>query len=171
MRRVIALALFGSGLVGCRDDESLEVVRPPSDQAAPTAASPDRLPPGKLLEGPDSAFELPIPKLLRVDASFPKDVYARGPVPLHDLADYVKERVQVRHVEMVGQRLIFPSARIKGGGDRILRVEVYPKGGEAWLLVHDATPPPAEQGLSEEERWKRVGLTPNGQLIDPQNLE
>ncbi len=38
-------------------------------------------------------------------------------------------------------------------------------------MIKDITPPPLEPGLTDEERWKKAGLTPDGKPIDPKKLE
>ena len=168
-RWVAAFALFAC--VACRKQEKPTASDAPAGSAPPAPASPDRLPPGKLLEGTERAFSLPLPKALRIDASFPSEIHAAGRVNPTDLAEFVQARVVVRHVEMIGERIVFPLVKVRGGDDKVLRIEIFRRGVDTWLRVSDETPRPGPQGLSEEDRWKRTGLTPDGQLIDQQNLE
>lgn len=157
--------------LGCRKQEEAVVSDAPVSSAPPAPASPDRLPPGKLIEGTERAFSLPLPKALRIDASFPSEIHAVGRVSAADLSDFVQARVLVRHVEMIGERIVFPLVKVRGGDDKVLRIEIFRRGADTWLRVSDETPRPGPQGLTEEERWKRTGLTPDGRLIDQQNLE
>jgi hypothetical protein len=39
------------------------------------------------------------------------------------------------------------------------------------LVIRDKTPAPIVEGLSEQDRWRRAGLTPDGQQLDPLKLE
>jgi len=138
---------------------------------APLPATPDRLPPGPLLEGTKETLGLTLPKLMQVDAIFEDSAFAQGNVSLEDLTTYVSDRVEARHVEMLPGRIVFPSARVKGDGKRTIRIEILRADDTTKLVLRDITPQPAVPGLSEEERWKRAGMTPSGKLIDPHNLQ
>ena len=48
-------------------------------------------------------------------------------------------------------------------------MEITDRDNRVELVVRDLTPPPVVPGLSEEERWRRTGLRPNGQPLDPNN--
>lgn len=144
---------------------------PPSVQEAPQPNTPDRLPPGRLLEGTEEAFGLVLPRKLTVQARFPEEVQAAGEVNSGDLIDFVKDRVLSDHVEMAGDHVVFPKVSVKAAEGRVVRVEIFGKGQKTWLRIRDLTPPKAAEGLTEEERWKRAGLTPKGQLVDPSQME
>jgi hypothetical protein len=49
-------------------------------------------------------------------------------------------------------------------------IEITDRSGQVELVVRDLTPPPIPQGLSDEERWKRAGLRPDGTPIDPSKV-
>lgn len=168
---VLSLGLGATCVTACKKDDSV-VVEEPSVAEAPSAKTPDRLPPGKLLEGTDRAFSFTFPQKMTVDAVFPDSVHAAGPVAISDLVDYVKDRVFVDHMEMADGRIIFPNVKIRGGDHRIVRIEILKRQNRpAQLILRDLTPPPAVEGLTEQERWERAGLSKSGQLIDQQNLE
>ena len=44
-------------------------------------------------------------------------------------------------------------------------------GDRSEMVVRDTTPPPGDPKLTEEERWKKQGLTPTGAILDPNHLE
>jgi hypothetical protein len=128
----------------------------------------DRLAPGELAPGRAEAFGLLLPRDLAVDARFPDAVHASGAVSPPALASYVRARVDVAHVEIAPARTVFPRVKIKGGDPaRVFRIELIDDGPRSRLVIRDITPPPTVQGISEEERWRRAGMTPSGEIIDP----
>ena len=40
--------------------------------------------------------------------------------------------------------------------------------GRVEMVVRDRTPPPVEEGLTEEERWRQAGMTPDGKVLPEQ---
>jgi hypothetical protein len=128
----------------------------------------DRLAPGELAPGRSEAFGLLLPRELQVDARFPDAVHASGAVNPAALASYVRARVDVAHVEMAAMRTVFPRVRLKQGNpERSYRIELVEEGARIRLVIRDITPPPTVQGISEEERWRRAGISPSGEIIDP----
>jgi hypothetical protein len=99
-----------------------------------------------------------------------KHARARGEDNFEHLVDYVKARISVRHAEMFGSRLVFPRATILGKSGQFT-LTLLEGMREHVLLIEDNTTPSATLGLSEADRWKRVGLKPNGELIDPSGME
>jgi hypothetical protein len=68
---------------------------------------------------------------------------------------------------------VFPAARIKDGlPDRIYRIDVLPEFRSTRLVLTDVTPPPPPApGLSDRERWRRAGFSPDGRPLKPKQLE
>jgi len=88
------------------------------------------------------------------------------------LANYVRDRVVVSHVEIGAARTIFPNARIKGGApERVYELDVVPEPGQTRLVIRDTTPPKVQPDLTDEERWRQAGLTPQGRPLDPKKFE
>jgi hypothetical protein len=131
--------------------------------ASPTRRVPvDQIIPGELAEGSEAAFGLPLPRGMRVKARFPDAVYSEGRLPFESLSNYVRERVKAERVDTAPTRTVFLAAVPAGEPQRRLRVEVGLRGGIAELVVRDQTPAPLEPGLSEAERWRRAGMSPDG---------
>lgn len=139
----------------------------PSSSVAPLPA--DRLAPGELPEGPEKAFGLAIPRTFSVARRFDDSVFASGVASPEMLANYVRRRIEADTVEVGPTRTIFVRARVKGAGAKsaLLRIEVGEGGLGTELVVRNVTPAPIVPDLSEEERWKREGLTPQGKVLDP----
>jgi hypothetical protein len=38
------------------------------------------------------------------------------------------------------------------------------------MTIRDITPPPVDPNLTEEQRWKQVGILPGGHIADPSHL-
>lgn len=166
-------------LSGCENDDVGWSGPPKSEleklhakkRGRPEAKSADRLPPGELLEGPDEFFGFAVPKGMRGRLVAPGIVEITGRVDFDLLADYTKDRIAVRHAEMLPNQLIYRNARILGTQDKVFDLIVSRQNSGTRLEIHEITKRPAPRGLSEEERWKRAGLKPSGGLIDPRAME
>jgi hypothetical protein len=145
-----------------------------SAQAAVSAAPHpvDRLAQGELAAGKGEVWGFVVPREMQVEHRFPEVAHLIGPVKPDALANYVRDRVVVSHVEIGAARTIFPNARIKAGAaNRVYEFDVIPEPGMTRLVIRDTTPPKASPGLSDAERWKQAGLTPEGRPLDPKQFE
>lgn len=132
----------------------------------------DRLAPNELAPGAAKAFGLQVPRSMRLDRLYHDAAHIVGNVKPDAVADYVRKRVVAGRVEMAAGRTIFPEARIKGGPpNKIFRIEIVASRGKTDLVIRDVTPPPTTQGISEAERWRRAGMTPDGKLLDPEHMQ
>ena len=168
---LVALCATGAAALGCNRGSEAPA---PSTSASAKPKTPDRLAPGELAEGKGSLFGLKLPVGMHVDANFPNSAHATGIVSAEQLANYVRQRVEVARVELAASGTVFPQATIKGGDPaRRYRIEVSSKGRNSKLSVQwlNPTKPPAVTGISEEKRWERAGITPDGKLIGQQQLE
>lgn len=163
------LALLGA-LSGCGEGKSAPTLgsvvvgsasAPPVDQAAP----------GELAEGTEEAFGLTLPRRMRVVARFDDAVHARGSLAQKDVVRYVRDRVIAERVDDDGAKALFTNATAKRSPQLRLDVEVLQVGAQSEIVVRDRTRPPAEPGLNEAERWRALGLTSDGRLIDPKHLD
>jgi hypothetical protein len=167
-RRANAVLLVGvATLLSChrsRDDGA------PGPGAS--AAAHDRLAPGELVDGPLRAFELRLPAGVVIREAFTSVVYAWGPVDPMKLANYLRGQVQGGTVSVGAAATVFEQVTVPSNGKRLLRirVETAAQGHSAQLEVRDITPPPQIPAADDAERWRRVGMTPDGKLLDPTHL-
>ena len=117
-------------------------------------------------------FGLRVPRSMSVDRRYPDAAHISGSVTPESVANYVRKRVVVSRVEIGAARTVFPAVKIKGGDpQKTYRIEVIASPGRTKLVIRDITKPPMTRGLSEAERWKRAGLTPDGKPLDPKHLQ
>lgn len=170
-RWVIGLAGCLLGSTGCDHRSDLDG---PAPSASLVPKTPDRLAPGELAEGKSDLFGLKLPIGMKTEANFPTSGQASGRVSVEQLTNYLRQRLDVARVELAGSHTVFDKAAIRGAPpDRRFRVEIVPKGRDTKLVVEWLNPkkPPAAKGISEQERWKRAGLGPDGKMLNPQELE
>jgi hypothetical protein len=146
---------------------------PAASVASATTLPLDHLAPDELAPGKAEVYGFAVPRGMEVETQLPDRAYIRGRVSPEALANYVREQVVVSHVEIGAARTVFPMARIKSGPpDRIFNLEVLPDGSQTRLVIKDVTPlPPPPPGMTDAERWRAAGLTPDGRPLDPQKLE
>jgi hypothetical protein len=143
---------------------------PPPAREPPRGA--DRLLPGEIGEGPERAFGFVLPRDVHVDRRFKDEVDARGTVSPESVSDYVRRRVEHARVEIGAARTVFAHAHVKGEPDGTqVRIDIIRDPNDTLLVVANTTPPPVEPGLTEAERWKKAGLSPDGKVVDPAQLQ
>jgi len=163
---VAALACLAGA--GCRNE--------PPKRAAPapieTPKGADRLLPEEIPEGNVRALGMMLPRAMRVERYFNDSVVAKGRIAPEPIANYIRQRVEGSTVEIGVARTVFNNAHVKGQPpDKRVRVEVVFDDIETVLMVRDITPPPLERGLSEDELWRRTGITKDGKIIDPSQMQ
>jgi hypothetical protein len=171
-----ASALFAiaaiAASIGCSREAPPEeasvqsAVAPP--QAPPSAVPVDHLAPGELVEGLDKAFGLPLPREVQVEWKHPGSVRAMGPVSAHALVKYFRTRISEGQRSEGDTFAEFDDVRLGGNPGHVFRIRMTEVPSRGTLLeIDDVTPPPAEDLPNEEARWRAVGLTPQGKLLDP----
>jgi hypothetical protein len=176
LARALLGAVVGVGSVACTQAPAPEGA--PVASAVPTPAAPsssaapaDHLAPGELVEGTDKAFGVPLPREVHLEWDHPGSVRAVGPVSVHSLVKYYRTRV-AQAVRNEGDTFAeLDDVRLSGQPGRVFRIrmtELPPRG--TLLEIDDVTPPPAPDLPNEEARWRQVGLTPQGKLLDPTHL-
>lgn len=142
--------------------------------ASASAAAPlpaDHALPGELAEGAEKAFGLNLPRRMSVTARFPDAVFAQGDVAPDLVASYVRDRVLAAKIEADPVKTIFLRATSRAEPGRVMRIDVVGRGGATELFVRDETQAPAKEGLTTEQRWRELGLSPDGKPLDPTHLE
>jgi hypothetical protein len=165
------LSLVLVALLSCKASKPQKKER--EQTAAESSSKPvDRLSQDEVAPGGSEVFGFEVPRQMRIEHHFTDAVHLVGDVTPEALANYVRTRVSVQHVEIGAARTIFPNARIKAGKpERLYQLEVLPDRLATKLIIRDITPPPVVEGLSDAERWRRAGLTPDGRPINPKALE
>jgi hypothetical protein len=167
---ILAAGLLAAGAAGCRRKEAPPAPPPPASPRA-SAAPVDHALPGELAEGAEKAFGFPIPRRLRLAGRFDDAVFATGDVAPDLVANYVRQRVTAEHVETGPAATVFSRTTLKTDPSHVLRIDVTVRDGDTLLIVRDETRPPVREGLSEDERWKELGLSPGGAPRDPTHLQ
>lgn len=108
-------------------------------------------------------FGIKVPRGMKLNYHYLDVAQARGSVPLANLAEYFRKHVSVASIEMSESRAVFPRAYINGDEKkRVFRIEIIHHFGQSTVKVSDVTPVRAPEGLTEEQRWERAGLNPDG---------
>jgi hypothetical protein len=164
-----ALAVVVALLLGGLSCKKPEGDPPPVASAAPV----DRLAPGELIPGTKKAFAIVLPRDLTIDQALTEVIYASGPVGASDLANFIRSRVQDGDVSVGATATVFDHVRAIDDPSRLLFIRIYPgpMGRGARMEVRNVTPPPVPNLPSEEERWKQMGLSPDGKILDPHHLQ
>ena len=156
-----------AGCSSCKHDEA-----PPPPEVKP----PDHLAAGEVVEGKEKAFGLPLPRLARVAARFERTVDVYSPLSPEELVNFVRARVKDGKVTPGSSSTLLEAVVPLSDPQKLLTIDVHPfRGTDAMvrseMIVRDATPIPSEPGLTEEQRWKKAGLTPDGRIADPTHLQ
>jgi hypothetical protein len=142
--------------------------------SAPSAPPIDRLAPGELAPGTETLNGLVLPRGMRVTARFSMVSHAAGPLHAEDVANYVRDRVDVHRVELGVVGTVFPAVHVNGGDPgRTYRIEVNSGGDATEIVMRDVTPVPqqvADPSVPDEEKWRKAGYTPSGKPLDPSKL-
>lgn len=172
MRAHFAIALaVCAALAACKKpvDETTEA---PAPSSSTSARPPDRLAPDELLEGTEKAFGLVLPRGTRIEGAFTDTVNATVDAKLLPVVEYLRARVRDGTFTKGQFTATFEHVKVPGRPGRELRIRLNEVGGVGTKVeLFDSTPPPAPDLPDEEARWKNVGLTKDGRLVDPKHLE
>ena len=137
-----------------------------------TAPPLDHLAPEELVEGTEQAFGLTLPRGVHVESSDKGDVRAIGLVTLHALVRYLRQHVQESDLEEGDTYADLRQVKLHGKPGLLYTMHLAPAGFRGTsLLMQDVTPVPAADLPNEAERWKAVGLSPAGKVLDPTHLD
>ena len=158
---------------GCKKQEADVEIVPPAPLPAldAAAAPPDHLGEGELLEGTDKAFGLTLPQNVKVDNRFIDLVYASGTARPDAVANYIRARVRFGTVRIGAANTLFEKVQVPEipGRELAIRVAAGENGRGCAIEMRDVTAPKPLEG-SEADKWRAVGMTPDGKILDPQHL-
>lgn len=144
---------------------------PKTGDAGPT----DHLAPGEAAEGREKAYGLALPQASSIRTRFDRTIGVVSPLSPDELASFVRARVKDGRVVAGVGSTRFEDVVVPSDPQRRLTIDVRPThlvdGLRSEMTVRDVTPPPVEPNLSEADRWKKAGLTPEGRPLDPKHLE
>jgi hypothetical protein len=163
--------------VGCRrsvpsdDGNAIPAGGAAESSPAPSATPVDRLAPDELLSGSEQAFGIVLPRVVTVKGRFVGVIYADASASVHALAQYFRPRLYDGIMREGPAAAAFEHVKVRGqpGLELDMHMVSAPRG--ASIEIRDATPQPAPALADEPTRWRQVGLTPNGRLLDPTHLE
>lgn len=169
--RILLLALSlpaGAGLAACKrkpDDSDLQKKAPPP---------PDRLAPDELAEGAVKLHGLRLPRRARVLKTVGELTFVRSDLTVAQLSTYVRARVEGGKETPDKSETRWDAVSAKGGGGPRLDITVralHDADDPTEMVLHPLPASTVPANASEEERWRAVGATPNGKLIDSQKRE
>jgi hypothetical protein len=168
-------AAFAALSLACHGSSTAGGTPTPAVSAAAVRATPpvpaDHLASGELLEGTDKAFDVTLPRGLLVDGRFADEVMTSGPLAVHPLVAYFRAHLQNGDLREGAVSATFDHVTAPDRPDRPLSVHILKAGDGAHVDIRDVTPPKVPPLPDEPARWKQVGLTPNGRLLDPTHLD
>jgi hypothetical protein len=151
--------------------------KPPPETTPEAGARPiDHLAEDEVPEGPETAFALRLPRAARVSVRFTDSVQVTSTLAPEQLANFVRARVKSGQVQTGASMTTFEDVIVPAEPNRHITVEVRPgrplSGSRSEMLVKDVTPPPPpDPNESEADRRRKAGLTPDGKLLDPKNMQ
>ena len=165
LRLIVVVLVLAAG--GCK--------RKPPPEPPPPPAPVDHLAPNEIVEGTDKAFGLPLPRFSTVTGRFDTSVVVRSPLSPQDLVRFVQGRVREGNVTDAGAATRFENVMVPAEPKRRLTIDIRPAAYSGTvrseMMVRDTTPPAVEPGLTDEQRWKKQGLGPDGKLLDPTHTQ
>ena len=154
----------------CRREPTIVDINPPKPASAASSADVpiDKLLPGELPQGTAKAYGLTLPRGFTIQRRFDDSISAQGSATRQEVVTYLRRRVEASAVEETKSAVTLKGAKVKNvPNGPFLRVTVSDAGGIIEISMQDLTPPPVDTTLTEEERWKKAGLKPNGEVLDP----
>ena len=166
-RLIVALAALAvSAASACKSK--------PPPEPPPAPAPVDRLAPGELPLGTEKAFALPLPITSVVLQSYGGSYFVRTGYSAEEIVNFIRLHVKGGKVVAGTSSTTFTDVVVPAEPARHLDIDIRRSTSlneaRTEIRVTDVTPPPDDPNLSEADRWKKVGLTPDGKLLDPKHL-
>jgi hypothetical protein len=169
---VLAVAFAAAG---CRKPTLASGDGPVSSAGAPLAPSAtpaDHLGPDELIEGTEKAFGIPLPRGLVVGHRYPYAVDGTGTMTVHALVMYFRPRLQGGSLRESEKVATFEHVTVAGLPPYTdLTIRLATGLNETRVDIVSTTHPPAAELPDVPSRWKQVGLTPQGKVLDPTHLD
>lgn len=167
-RLALALGLLAlSAMPSCK--------KPPPPAAQGDAGPMDHLAPGEAPEGREKAFGLTLPQSSTVRTRWGGTIGVVSALSPEQLSNFVRVRVKEGKVVSGTSSTRFENVVVPAEPKRRLTIDVRPTrlvdGLRSEMTIEDVTPPPLDPKLTEDQRWKKAGLTPDGRVLDPKNLQ
>ncbi len=172
---VATVAIAATCTAACKKDD-VEELPTTASTAAPAVgdaqAPRDHLADGELLESTTRVFGLALPRGVTIDSNLPPQVIASGEPKAADVANYLRSRVAMGSVKVGAASTMFDhvQAPTNPGHELSIRVAPRPNGTGVMMTIRDVTPPVIDPSLTEEQRWRQVGILPGGKIADPSHL-
>jgi hypothetical protein len=142
------------------------------DTPPPSLPPADHLGPNELLESADRVFGVALPRGLAVEKRYPDYVYATGPMTVHALVVYFRSRLQGGSLRESDTVATFEHVTTPGLPPYTeLTIHLAVMVGQTSVEMSSTTHPLAPTLPDEAARWRQVGLTPNGKILDPTHLD
>jgi hypothetical protein len=143
-------------------------------RTAPIASKttpPDQLAPGELVEGLERAFGIALPRGTEVAQSYVYLVSATVPAPVHAVAKYLSARLEGGTLREGTESATFEHVTARGKPEPELIVKITSVFAGSRLEIQKVTHQQVRLLPDEEARWRQVGLTPQGRVLDPSHAE
>jgi hypothetical protein len=147
----------------------------PPEPVPSAQSTADHLAKGEIPEGRERAFSLPLPLHSTIKARFANSVHVASPYTQEELANFIKTRVKDGKTTSGASETRFDQVVVVKDPSKTLTIQVRPAPimGEfrSQVVVDDVTPLPEEPGLTDADRWKKAGMSPDGKLLDRKHLQ
>jgi hypothetical protein len=137
----------------------------------PPVLPADHLADGELLEGTAIALGVTLPRGIKIDETFGTTVYASGSVRLHPFVEYLRAHLKDGELREGEASATFKDVTPAGKDGPRLTIHLGRVRDYIQVDMHDETPPVLPPLPDDAARWKRVGLTPSGRIMDPHHLD
>jgi hypothetical protein len=171
-RLIIGTAIAMTIAIGPAGCKRKDAPSPPAPRL--TDSNADHLAKGEIPEGKERAFTLPLPLHSTIKARFTDSVHVASAHTLEELASFTRARVKDGSASSGASETRFENVVAKGDPTRKLTIEIRsaPISGEfrSQMVVSDVTPLPVNPSETDADRWRKAGMTPDGQLLDPKHM-
>lgn len=166
-RLIVALLVLGAA---CKRKE------PPAPGPAPSASVPsDRLAAGEIPEGREKAFTLSLPLHSTVKARFPDSIHVASQHTPEELTKFIAARVKDGTRSSSATETRFDKVVATKDATKTLVIEIRSAPAmtdyKSQIVVKDITPAPEQPGTTDADRWKKAGMTPDGKLLNPKQMQ